>query len=271
MGKVIACVIARTTSTRLPLKVLRHVCGDIGMLDFMLQRLKKVSNIDEIYLCTSHESVDDILEDVAIKNDVNIYRGSPDAVIERMIAVGEKEDADHIIRITGDNVFAACEYIEKQIKVHTENNLDYTRIVGVPVGASTEIMKFSAVKKCYTSIDPSVSEYLLLYMFDPSKYRCGVIRIKHWSNYSSYSLTVDVKEDLTRTRTIISHYNKNPVKISLKSIIEIIKKFNVENSKFEQEDVVKMPYNKEISFFDFQEEMTKRINSALQFEIEESF
>lgn len=269
MKKTIACVIARTVSTRLPLKVLRHVYNDVGMLDFMLQRLKLVPNIDEIYLCTSHESVDDILEDVAIKNNVNLYRGSPDAVIERMIAVSEKEDADHVIRVTGDNVFTSYEYIAKQIEMHTENDLDYTRIIGVPVGATAELMKFSAVHKCYHSMDPSVSEYLLLYMFVPSKYRCGVIRIKGWLDYSSYSLTVDVNEDLTRTRTILSHYNNDPVKISLKSIIEIIRKLKVENSIFEPHGVVKMPYGKEITFAHFQQEMANRINNALQFKIEE--
>lgn len=269
MGKTIACVIARTVATRLPLKVLRHVYDDVGMLDFILQRLKLVPNIDEIYLCTSYENVDDILEDVAKKNKVNLYRGSPDAVIERMIAVGEKEDADHVIRITGDNVFTAYEYIDKQIEVHAENNLDYTRIIGVPIGASAEIMKFSAVRKCYHSMDPAVSEYLLLYMFDPSQYMCGAIKIKDWPDYSSYSLTVDLAEDLVRTRTIMNHYNNDPLKISLKTIVEIVQEFKVENSIFEPHGIVKMPYDKKITFAEFQQEMTNRINNALQFEVEE--
>jgi len=269
MEKTIACLIARTVSKRLPLKVLRHIYDDVGMLDFMLQRLKLVSNIDQIYLCTSYESVDDILEDVAIKNNIKLYRGSPESVIERMMAVGKKEDANHIIRITGDNVFTSFEYIAKQIEVHTKNDLDYTRIIGVPIGASAEVMKFSAVRKCYYSMDPAVSEYLLLYMFDPSQYRCGVLRIKGWEDYSSYSLTVDVNEDLARTRTIISHYNNDPLKISLKSIIEIIQKFKVDNSIFEPHGIVKMPYGKEITFANFQQKMTNRINNALLFGIEE--
>ena len=268
MGKTIACVIARTVSTRLPLKVLRHVHADISMLDFILQRLKLVPNIDKVYLCTSYENVDDILEDVAKKNNVNIYRGSPDAVIERMIAVGEKEDASNLIRITGDNVFTAYEYIDRQIQIHTENDLDYTRIIGVPVGATSEIMKFSAVRKCYHSIDPAVSEYLLLYMFDPSQYKCGVLRIKGWTDYSSYLLTVDVNEDLERTRTILRYYNNETLKISLKSIIEIIQEYKVDNSIFNPHGVVKMPYGKIITFAEFQQDMSARINQSLQFEID---
>ena len=48
--KTVACIIARTVSTRLPLKVLRMVDGKLSMLDFIIQRLKKVNNIDAIYL-----------------------------------------------------------------------------------------------------------------------------------------------------------------------------------------------------------------------------
>ena len=269
MEKTIACVIARTVSSRLPLKILRHVYDSVGMLDFILQRLKLIGNIDKIYLCTSDDKVDDILEDVAVKNNVDIYRGSSEAVIERMIAVGKKENANHLIRITGDNVFTSYEYIDKQFEVHIENDLDYTRIIGVPIGATAEIMKFSAIQKCYYSMDPAVSEYLLLYMFNPLLYRCGIVRIKGWEDYSSYSLTVDVNEDLVRTRNIISHYNNDLLKISLKSIIEIIQKFKVKNSIFEQHGVIKMPYDEETTFVEFQQEMTMRTNKALQFVIEE--
>ena len=101
--KVVACIIARTVSKRLPLKVLRDLINGVSMIDFLVQRIKKVSEIDEIYICTSINIVDDILEDVAIRNDIKIYRGSEDEVIERMISVGDLEQADVLLRITGDN------------------------------------------------------------------------------------------------------------------------------------------------------------------------
>ena len=65
--KTIACIIARTVSKRLPLKVLRNVTEQFSVLDFIIQRLKFVNNIDKVYLCTSSEPVDDIMEDVAKK------------------------------------------------------------------------------------------------------------------------------------------------------------------------------------------------------------
>ena len=101
MAKVVACVIARTVSKRLPLKILRDLKPGLSMIDFLIQRIKSVDKIDEIYLCTSEEAVDDILADVVSRNGIKLYRGSADAVIERMLAVGDIEKADVLIRITG--------------------------------------------------------------------------------------------------------------------------------------------------------------------------
>jgi spore coat polysaccharide biosynthesis protein SpsF len=263
--KTIACVIARTVSTRLPLKVLRNVVNEYSMLDFMLQRLKLVENINDIYICTSRETMDDILEDVAVRNKVKIYRGSPDAVIERLLAVGELEKANNVIRITGDNVFTSYEYLEEQINIHNENQLDYTRIIDVPIGATAEVMKLEAVKECYESIDPAISEYLLLYMFKPEHYKCGVIALKNIKNSSDYTLTVDTKEDLERTRKIFEHYQDNPLEIKLKDIVNIIDRNTIQNSKMQFSGNVKMPYGREISFEEFQSDMNERIANSQKF------
>ena len=263
--KTVACVIARTVSTRLPLKVLRNVVDNFSMIDFMIQRLKLAKNIDEIYLCTSTEAVDDILDDVANRNGINIYRGSADAVIERLISVGELEEADSVIRITGDNVFTSYEYLDEQISIHNANALDYTRIVDVPIGSTAEVMRLSAVKNCYKKIDPAVSEYLLLYMFNPEEYRCGVIRINGMKASANYTVTVDTPEDLARTKQIFKFNCGNALTIKLQNIIDLIDKNDIPNSKYEMSGSVKMPYGKEISFEEFQNDMSSRCNNSMNF------
>jgi spore coat polysaccharide biosynthesis protein SpsF len=267
MKKTIACVIARTVSTRLPLKILRNINKEYRMIDFIIQRLKLVKTIDDIYICTSHEEVDEILEDVSSNNDVKIYRGSPDAVIERIIAVGMLEKADNVIRITGDNVFTSYEYIEEQINIHNENNLDYTRIIDIPIGATAEVMRLSAVKECFDLIDPAISEYLLLYMFRPEHFRCGVISLNNIEKSSSFTITVDTKEDLARTKNILNIYNDKALTIKLKDILQIIKEYNISNSIIKDTGMVKMPYGKEVLYSDFQKDMQNRIQNSYQFSI----
>ena len=64
MTKVVACIIARTNSTRLPKKVLRSV-GSYVLIEYLAEKIKKSKLVDEIYLCTSTEENDKVLLDIA--------------------------------------------------------------------------------------------------------------------------------------------------------------------------------------------------------------
>ncbi|HEY9049474.1 MAG TPA: hypothetical protein VIN08_26430 [Ohtaekwangia sp.] len=261
MGKVVSCIIARTVSTRLPLKVLRSVGNEYTMLDFMIKRLKSVSSIDEVFICTSHEAVDDIMEDIAARNNVKVYRGSPDNVIERMLAVGDITDAELLLRITGDNPFTAVEYIDQQVQLLRNKNLDYVRLIDVPIGATAEVMTREALKRCYTMMDPSVSEYLMLFMFEPENFKCGVVK-PFSEDLSTMSLTVDTPQDMERTRAIMTYWDKQAVAITLNDILTISSRNTIPNLFIKPSGQIKLPYGKTIDFEDFLKDMNRRITQS---------
>jgi spore coat polysaccharide biosynthesis protein SpsF len=264
MAKVVACIIARTVSKRLPLKVLRDLRSNVPMLEFLVSRIKAVECIDEVYICTSTENVDDILEDVATRCNVKIYRGSADEVIERMIAVGDIENADVLLRITGDNPFTSTEFIPLQLSLLLDYKLDYTRVIDVPIGATAELMTFDALKKCNKMMDPSVSEYLMLFMFEPENFKCGVV--KPFSNdFSGYSLTVDTYDDFNRSRGLLNALNwNNTDSILLDKIIEVYQNERIElvAKKISAGGDVKLPYGKIIPFAEFALDMQRRVNKS---------
>ena len=119
--KNVACIIARTSSRRLKQKVLQDVNGH-KLIEYIVQKTKKARNIDTIYICTSTEPEDAVLCEIAEKNGVKSYQGSLKSVIDRMLSVAEIENADNLIRITGDNVFTDEVYIDLMLKYHIENN-----------------------------------------------------------------------------------------------------------------------------------------------------
>lgn len=271
MAKSIACIVARTVSTRLPLKILRDLSPNKSMIEFLIERLKTVSLIDSIYICTSSEPVDDILEDIAMRNNIKIYRGSADQVTERLLAVGQIEKADNIIRITGDNPFTSIEYIDAQIAFLNENNLDYVRLVNVPIGSTAEVIKYDALKKCHEQMDPNVSEYLMLFLFEPREFKCGIIEVTK-EDTSKYSLTVDTKEDLERTKLILNQLSQFDFKkIQLVDILDLYKNDNIvlPAKSFEAQEMVKMPYDKLISFEEFTTDMNRRKKESLKISLNE--
>jgi spore coat polysaccharide biosynthesis protein SpsF len=264
MAKVVACIIARTVSKRLPLKVLRDLHTGVSMLEFLIRRIKAVECIDEVYVCTSKENVDDILEDVAVRCNVKLYRGSADEVIERMIAVGNLEKADILLRITGDNPFTSTEYIPGQLSLLLEKKLDYTRVIEVPIGATAELMTFDALKKCNEMMDPSVSEYLMLYMFEPKNFRCGVIK-PFTENFSDYSLTVDTYNDFERSRGLLKALEWEVGRAVLLS--DVMKVYQNENislvaRKISSGGDVKLPYGKVVPFSEFSADMQRRVDES---------
>lgn len=264
MAKVVACIIARTVSKRLPLKILRDLEPGLSMIDFLVQRVKSVSKIDEIYLCTSTESVDDVLEDVANRNSVKLYRGSADAVIERMLSVGDIEKADVLIRITGDNPLASVEFINQQLQLLEDNNLDYVRVIDVPIGATTEVMTTAALKRCYSIMDPSVSEYLMLFLFEPNTFKCGIIKAFK-DDYSSYSVTVDTPDDLIRTKSVLNFLKRKHTEIKLSDLISIYQNPNVKlpAMKISSGGNIKYPYDKIITFDEFCLDMNRRKENSI--------
>ncbi len=265
MPKIVACIIARTVSKRLPLKVLRDFHPNITMLDFLIQRVKSQKVIDEIYLCTSEENVDDILEDVALRNNIKIYRGSSDAVIERMLAVGEIEEADILIRITGDNPFTAVELIKEQADFLIKDNLDYVRITNLPIGGTAELFTREALIKCNELMDPSVSEYLMLYIFEPNHFKCGVIKAFE-KDFSSYSLTVDNPDDLKRTKMILDilKFNGKFENISFVKVLEILEDNSIDLPAkiITPSGEVKLPFDKVIPFAEFKKDMDRRVENS---------
>jgi hypothetical protein len=105
-------------------------------------------------------------------------------------------------------------------------------------------------------------------MFKPENYRCGVINVNDIKQSSNYSVTVDTKNDLERTKKIFEYYKSNPLEIRLEEIIEIIDVNDLPNSKIEFSGSIKMPYGKEISFKDFQTDMNNRIKNSNNYCIE---
>lgn len=269
MPKTVACIIARTVSTRLPLKVLRDLEPNINMLDFIIERLKKVNSIDVIYICTSFEPVDDILEDVANRHDVKIYRGGTDDVIERMVNVSDMENAEITIRITGDNPLTSFEYIDNQVDFLVNGKLDYVRLTDVPIGATAEVIKTKALIDCYNKMDKSVSEYLMLFLFEPMNYKCGIIKVTP-EDYSQYTVTVDTPIDLERTKYLLNNIpHTSPSEIKLRNILQIYdsKNSEVPAMKIAFSGSVKLPYDKIDTFENFMKDMERRKNNSEKLEM----
>ena len=79
---VIALLQARTSSTRLPGKVLKPRLGE-PMILRQIERLRRVRNIDRLMVVTSDRPSDDPLAVCCEGAGVEVFRGSLDDVLDR--------------------------------------------------------------------------------------------------------------------------------------------------------------------------------------------
>ena len=255
----IATIIARTTSTRLPLKCLRSIDSQHrNMLNFIIERCLSQSSITRTVLCTSEENVDDIMEDIAVKSGADLYRGASESVIDRLISVAKTYSPKYVVRITGDNVFTATELIDAQVNAAEAHDLDYVRLGNCPLGTTAEIIKTEALFELYDTMDRAVSEYMMLYLFDPKKYRCGYIKVSE-KDYSTYNLSVDTQEDLDRTKRLLEDIApQSPAALTLDNLLSRIDEAPEAYPRVSLESSIKYPYEKRITYQEYLDDMAWR-------------
>lgn len=264
--KNVACIIARTNSSRLPLKVLKEIAG-VSMIEYIIKKIKKTKLVDEIYICTSTTEEDKILLEIAKKNGIKGYAGSLDSVIDRMLEVGEIEKADNVIRITGDNIFTDEIYLDLMLKYHSKNKAEYTRVENLPIGLTAEVMNLNALKKCYKMMNPDESQYLMLYMFQPNKFKCQVLLPEEKHNRANMTFTVDTPADFERTKKLIEAYPNKLINID--DILEYCENNDLENIIYKAGNSVKFPANLEFTFKAFRTEMDARLEQSEKVQLQQ--
>ena len=214
---------ARMTSTRLPGKVMKIVCGK-PLLAHLINRLKRVKCADQIVIATTVNESEDIIVDLCKKLDISYFRGSEEDVLGRYYETAVKYEGDVIIRITSDCPVIDPDVVDYLIDFYMKNLKKYDYVTNTlkrtyPRGMDTEIVSFKALKEAhFNAYDPLDREHVTLFIRNrPTQYRLH--NIKYSSDLSRYRLTVDTSEDMELIRRIFEAlYVENP-EFSMKDIL----------------------------------------------------
>ncbi|MTZ15519.1 hypothetical protein GNE00_17345 [Pseudomonas sp. JL972] len=142
MTKSIAVVQARTSSSRLPGKVLLPV-GGFPMS--VLAVLRAGNTGRQVVLATSDQQSDDALAQIAAQYSLTCYRGSLESPLGRIVnSLIEYPDDTIVFRLTADNVIPDGELLDELQCEFIEQGLSYLCCNGVasglPYGLSAEVM-----------------------------------------------------------------------------------------------------------------------------------
>ena len=80
---------ARTGSSRFNNKVLSKI-GNKKVIEIIIEEIKKVDNVDKIFVATTNKIEDDILENIFNEKNINCYRGEVKDVFSRYKNIAKK-------------------------------------------------------------------------------------------------------------------------------------------------------------------------------------
>ena len=221
----IGIIQARVGSTRLPNKMLMKI-GRHQLIEWVIKRAKKIKNLDLIVLATSKFKQNDILEKIAKKNKIEIFRGSENDVLQRYISAATKFNKKVIVRLPADNPFIDSYLINKLINEfnykkyeYSNNIIDFMNSKYVD-GFGAEIFTLDLLKKIKNSSSQDLyKEHVTLYLKDyPKKFRIKKNFAPKEYAYPNLKFDIDTLEDLKKIRKIVYKQNVN-LSTSAKEII----------------------------------------------------
>ena len=217
---------ARTSSTRLPNKVLKNILGK-AMLEHQLLRLSQLKRVEKVIVATSNDASDDAIEALCDDLQTICYRGSLNNVLDRYSQAYQHHPSEHIIRITGDCPVIDIDIINRVIDLHLLTRADYSSNCvpsTLPDGLDVEIFTADALLRAWQQAKKnSELEHVTIFMRShPKLFNCQ--NYYHPIDYSHLRWTVDEPEDFELITQIFKNLHPKKPFFNLTDILDLIKK-----------------------------------------------
>ena len=220
--KVVALVQARTGSVRLPQKVLKPILNK-PMIELLLSRLSRSTELDEIVVATSKEKRDDKLESTVESLGFKCTRGSEKDVLDRFYKSAKFLEADVIVRITGDCPLVDSYLVDECIREYKKQEVDYFSNIDpvtYPDGLDIEVMSFQSLERANLEAETDFDrEHVTPYIRNSDSFSKS--SIQHEEDLSGQRWSVDEPEDLIVVSKIFEYFSPD-IFFGWKKVIELL-------------------------------------------------
>jgi spore coat polysaccharide biosynthesis protein SpsF (cytidylyltransferase family) len=204
MGMITAIIQARLGSSRLPGKTLMDIAGR-PMLGRLIDRVRRIPGLEGLVIATTTRPLDQAIIDFAKAENLRVYAGSEDDVLDRFYQAAQRFEASVIVRVTPDCPFLDPEVSGRILARFCQGDVDYasnTKPPTFPDGLDTEVFSFAALERAWREAElPSEREHVTPYLWkNPSKFRLA--NVAHDRDLSGLRWTVDEAPDLTFARAV---------------------------------------------------------------------
>ena len=226
MKRTIVILQARTSSTRLPGKVMMEI-NDEPMIYWQAKRILSAKRIDKLIIATSSDSTDNELANYLLRKGFLVYRGSLDNVLSRFLEVSAMHQHDAIVRLTGDCPLVMPELLDAMISKFYEEEIDYLSNIIPPTypdGLDIEIVRCGVLERLIRfNLSSEEIEHVTMGIYNrPESFKLS--NFKNLSDNSNQRWTVDYQSDFDFVSRIFHEFRNRESEFTLKELIDFLAK-----------------------------------------------
>ena len=209
----------RTGSTRLPKKALYEIKGKTT-IEYLIDRLKKSKYAEKVIVCTTELKEDDILCDIAERNDIDYFRGSSPDKLMRWLGATEKYEVDFFVNVDGDDIFFDAELAD----ICFEQRKDVDFIDGQGQYNDVYGVSSHALSMVCESKQSNETEFIKPFFYDIKEYINiqKIVNVPDKYKKRKMRLTLDYEEDFEFFKNVIEHFLDNSKEMEFENVVKYI-------------------------------------------------
>jgi len=218
-------ITARLKSTRLHKKILLEVAGK-PLIVHMLDRIKRASTIDKIIICTSTNPQDDPLEEIAIKENVNCFRGSEEDVLVRLLDAAQSHSLKYFANITADCPMMDPLLIDRAVLEYQKDDVDLLKYddINADLPFSCYLIKVSALEKVCQQKKETNTEVWMKYFTENSDLNILNLDVEDHYHHKILKTSLDYPEDYEFIKCVFAELHHPETCFSMLDIIDLVKR-----------------------------------------------
>jgi spore coat polysaccharide biosynthesis protein SpsF len=211
MSHVVAIIQARMSSSRLRGKVMKPILNK-PILWHVVNRTSIAQYVHKTVVATSINQPDDVIVQFCQGNNIPVYRGSENDVLDRYYQCAKEYDAENILRITADCPLTDPQIIDHVIEAFFSGDYDYVTNsleYSYPEGFDLEVASFEAFQQAWRlSTLPSEREHVTEYIKKhPTEFKIKNVYAE--KRYPIYKCSIDYQEDYEFVKQIFESLGRD--------------------------------------------------------------
>lgn len=212
---------ARMKSVRLPKKQMREILGR-PVTALLIERLRSARLPERLVMTTSTHPDDAVLAELAIREGIDAYRGSPEDRLVRYLRAAEQFQLDFVVIADGDDPFCDPEMVDETIRRYLKSGADYISCSGLPLGATCHGLKVEALRKVCELKDDNEPELWVGYFTETGMFKTELFEAEPALRRPDLRMTLDYPEDFEFFSSIFQHLYHPSEVFSLRQILDLL-------------------------------------------------